>query len=207
MPNSAQPQYASARVRMTAGERRAAILAAARTEFARTGYHGASTASIARAAGCSEPMLYKHFSSKQELFGAVLEQVSRVTEDGFDAVLSAPGDLVGNLLRFLPLVMHSADYVEAMQLRKLAITLVREPKVRETLAAMQQRHTDRVAGAFERARQEGDVREDVVPEDVAWMWTGLTLAGCYREALEPGGFAAMLPTVVSFIESLRSEPT
>ena len=62
----------AARQRLTRDERYETILAAARTVFARHGYHRAGTAEIARAAGCSEPMLYKHFPSKQALFAAVL---------------------------------------------------------------------------------------------------------------------------------------
>jgi AcrR family transcriptional regulator len=196
------PEYASRR-RLTADERRARILDAARTEFARAGYHGASTASIAKAAGCSEPMLYKHFVGKHALFVAVLEHVSGIIEEGFDRVLNAPGDLLDNLRGFLPLVMDDPAYVESLQLRKLAVTLVHEPAVHGMLLDLQQRHEARVHHAIERAQAEGLVREDVRAEDVAWTWTGLMLAGCYREALGPGGFAAMLPTVEDFIERLR----
>jgi AcrR family transcriptional regulator len=59
-------------LRLTSDERRGAILTAARHEFARRGFRGARTAAIAAGAGCSEPMLYKHFPSKQALFAAVL---------------------------------------------------------------------------------------------------------------------------------------
>ena len=83
MPDASVTEYASRR-RLTADERRARILSAARTEFARAGYHGASTASIARAAGCSEPMLYKHFVGKQALFVVNLppKQMAGVTSEG-----------------------------------------------------------------------------------------------------------------------------
>ena len=203
MPDvSVSTEYASRR-RLTAEERRARILGAARTEFARAGYHGASTASIAKAAGCSEPMLYKHFVGKHALFVAVLEHVSGIVEDGFDRVLSAPGDLLVNLREFLPQVMHDPAYVESLQLRKLAVTLVHEPSVHQMLLELQERHETRVGQAIERAKAAGLVRADVRAEDVAWTWTGLMLAGCYREALAPGGFAEMLPTVEDFIDRLR----
>lgn len=202
MPDASVTEYASRR-RLTADERRARILSAARTEFARAGYHGASTASIARAAGCSEPMLYKHFVGKHALFVAVLEHVSGIVEDGFDRVLAAPGDLLVNLREFLPLVMHDPAYVESLQLRKLAVTLAHEPAVHQMLTDLQDRHEARVCMAIDRAKAEGLVREDVEAADVAWTWTGLMMAGCYREALAPGGFAAMLPTVEDFIERLR----
>ncbi|MGI9117907.1 MAG: TetR/AcrR family transcriptional regulator, partial [Gaiellales bacterium] len=63
----------ASRTRLTAADRRAAILDAARSIFARSGFHGASTARIAHAAGCSEPLVYKLFPTKQALFAAVIE--------------------------------------------------------------------------------------------------------------------------------------
>lgn len=205
MSERAPHEYATPRARLTGDERRATILAAARSEFARAGYHGASTASIARAAGCSEPMLYKHFVGKQALFSAVLAEVSTVIEQGFDDVIAAPGDLLERLLAFLPKIMHDPGYVEMLQLRKLAITIVQEPTVHELLSSLQARHVERVADAIERAKEQGHVRDDVDADHVAWAWTGFMLAGCYREALEPGGFAAMLPHIEAFIRGLAPQ--
>lgn len=65
----------STKKRMTAPERRASILAAALTEFARSGYEGASMEMIATASGISKPVLYDHFPSKQHLFEAALASV------------------------------------------------------------------------------------------------------------------------------------
>jgi AcrR family transcriptional regulator len=55
-------------VRQTAEERRQAVLDAATHEFAVKGYHGASTEDIARAAGISQPYLFRLFGSKKELY-------------------------------------------------------------------------------------------------------------------------------------------
>jgi len=189
--------------RLTSAERRESIFAAARREFARAGYHGASTASIARSAGCSEPMLYKHFAGKHALFTAVLERVSNTIEEQFDALLGSDGDVVQDLLDTLPRMMGDPDYVEMLQLRKLAITIADEPAIHDALSAIQQRHVERVHGAVEHARASGYMREDVDADRFAWTWTGLMFAGCYREALEPGGFAAMLPHVEAFLRDLR----
>jgi AcrR family transcriptional regulator len=60
--------------RQTAAERREAVLAAAAREFARTGLHGASTDAIARAAGISQPYLFRLFGTKKELFLATSER-------------------------------------------------------------------------------------------------------------------------------------
>jgi AcrR family transcriptional regulator len=60
--------------RMPAEERRAALLGTACTAFSEGSYRGTTTADIARAAGVTEPILYRHFASKRELFLACLEE-------------------------------------------------------------------------------------------------------------------------------------
>jgi AcrR family transcriptional regulator len=62
----------AARPRLSAGERREAILAAARTVFGARGYHEATTREIAAQAGVSEALLYQHFPGKRQLFEAVV---------------------------------------------------------------------------------------------------------------------------------------
>ena len=64
----------SATVRQTAEERREAVLSAAAREFARAGLHGASTEAIARAAGISQPYLFRLFGTKKELYLAAAER-------------------------------------------------------------------------------------------------------------------------------------
>jgi AcrR family transcriptional regulator len=58
----------SATVRQTADERREAVLEAAAREFSRKGLHGASTDTIAKAAGISQPYLFRLFGTKKDLY-------------------------------------------------------------------------------------------------------------------------------------------
>jgi len=69
--------------RQTAQERREAVLEAARHEFANHGLHGASTDTIARRAGISQPYLFRLFGSKKELFLAVNDACFARTLDVF----------------------------------------------------------------------------------------------------------------------------
>jgi TetR/AcrR family transcriptional regulator len=57
--------------------RRQAVLDTACEVFSRSSYRGATTAEIAREAGISEPILYRHFGSKRDLYLACLEQAWR----------------------------------------------------------------------------------------------------------------------------------
>lgn len=60
--------------RQTADERRESVLAAATTEFAAKGLHGASTEDIARRAGISQPYLFRLFGTKKELYLAASQR-------------------------------------------------------------------------------------------------------------------------------------
>ena len=60
-------------VRLSADERRQAIVDAVRGVFAEKGFDGTTTRELAKAAGVSEALLYKHFPSKESLYAAMLE--------------------------------------------------------------------------------------------------------------------------------------
>jgi AcrR family transcriptional regulator len=63
-------------------ERRAAVLRAAATAFAHRGFAGTSMDDVAAAAGITRLIVYRHFSSKEALYEAVLERVSsRLAEE------------------------------------------------------------------------------------------------------------------------------
>jgi AcrR family transcriptional regulator len=63
--------------RLTAEARREAIVEAVRDVFAEKGFDGTTTRELAKAAGVSEALLYKHFPSKEVLYAAMLEGCSK----------------------------------------------------------------------------------------------------------------------------------
>lgn len=78
--------------RSTAAERREHLLEVAIVEFAKRGYEGGSTERIARAAGISQPYVFRLFGSKLLLFLAAIERCLDETLEMFEA---AVGDLRG----------------------------------------------------------------------------------------------------------------
>ena len=77
------------RPRLAATERRAAVLQTACRVFSQGSYRGTTTAEIAREAGVTEPILYRHFASKRDLYLAVLDESwRRLTELWEEAVAS-----------------------------------------------------------------------------------------------------------------------
>lgn len=59
--------------RISGKDRRERLLETAATQFAITGLHGTTTAALAKAAAISEPILYLHFGSKDQLFREAVE--------------------------------------------------------------------------------------------------------------------------------------
>ena len=104
------------------GERsKEAILAAALPLFAAQGFRGASLASIASAAGLTQPGLLHHFRSKEELLLELLDWRDR--DDGRRLSEMSNGDGLGYLERLEDLVAHN---MTAPELVALFTTLVGE---------------------------------------------------------------------------------
>src|SRR5436853_7505996 len=83
------------RKRLSAEDRRSAILDAALEVFSRRGYNGASIDGIAQAAGISKALIYEHFPSKRDLHVSLLEAeievvFARLAES---AATSEPGEV------------------------------------------------------------------------------------------------------------------
>jgi len=90
------------RLRLSSANRRASIVAAARTVFACYGLEGARTQQIAKAAGISEALLFQHFASKTHLYRAVLRDVivdQNRTFRAFGAVEPSTDGLLEMVLR------------------------------------------------------------------------------------------------------------
>lgn len=66
--------------RPTSQQRQAGLIAAAASLFAAKGFNGTTTKEIARAAGVSEALVFKHFPTKRALYGAILAEKVTVNE-------------------------------------------------------------------------------------------------------------------------------
>jgi AcrR family transcriptional regulator len=82
--------------RLSAEARRQAVLDTACRVFSRSSYRGATTAEIAREAGISEPILYRHFGSKRDLYLACLDEAWRsFRETAGEAMAADPARCLG----------------------------------------------------------------------------------------------------------------
>lgn len=87
---AAQPGATS---RLSAEERRREIVRVAVQLFSQRGFRGTTTKEIAQAAGVSEAIIFRHFTTKEELYCAIIDHVS--CEGGIEN----PQEIVGDAIR------------------------------------------------------------------------------------------------------------
>src|SRR5208283_2297193 len=97
--------------RLSAEQRKAAIVRAALPLFARQGYAETTTKDLARAAGVSEPLLYKHFPSKEALY----VEIQNLCCQGHDPVLRKLADLITGLEPSTSTLVHLVYYLVRVQ--------------------------------------------------------------------------------------------
>jgi AcrR family transcriptional regulator len=83
--------------RLPAAERRLELIETAVRVFSEGSYRGTTTAEIARAAGVSEPTLYRHFASKRDLYFAALDHVWAQARDAWETALADAPDVLAAL--------------------------------------------------------------------------------------------------------------
>ncbi|MCP1470380.1 AcrR family transcriptional regulator [Sphingobium sp. OAS761] len=99
--------------RLSAAGRRASIITAAKGVFARYGLEGARTQQIARAAGVSEALLFRHFPTKTHIYRAVLREVISDQNASFRAAAAVKPNTQGLLEMIRDLVSHAMRGAEA----------------------------------------------------------------------------------------------
>lgn len=89
--------------RLDSDERRTAIVMAAVPLFARKGFAGTTTREIAEAAGISEALVFKHFPSKQSLYGEILNRLGCQGDPALEqlALLPASTETLAGMVRFM----------------------------------------------------------------------------------------------------------
>ncbi|MEW5977807.1 MAG: TetR/AcrR family transcriptional regulator [Acidobacteriota bacterium] len=103
----------SHRTRLSSQQRRSQILQTAIKLFAERGFRGTTTRELANAAGVTEPVLYQHFKTKRDLYGAIIERKSQEGQEKFESRLApylARGDDVGYFRTLAELILeHFAE--------------------------------------------------------------------------------------------------
>jgi AcrR family transcriptional regulator len=157
--------------RLSAEARRAAVLETACRVFSRSSYRGATTAEIAREAGISEPILYRHFGSKRDLYLACLDEAWETFRA--EATTAMAADPVGCLGVISDRYMAKGNRLRVVDLWIQALTEATEDAVIAKALRQQIREVhDFFADVIRDGQRRGVVHPDRDPVAEAWIFVG-----------------------------------
>lgn len=190
-----------------AEDTRRRLMTAARTTFLRRGFHAASLDEVAAEAGFTKGVVYSRFSSKAELFLALLqdrieERVAQIT-----AVSDRKSPRAGT-------AAISRQWAEALRTNRdwsllvieFRVHAARDPELNAKYAAVHARLREAVAQAYRRSVERVGGRSALSPDDVARVGiaaaTGLVLeheaeGHGFSEALYEWSAAALIASAVA----------
>ncbi len=155
--------------RMRKDDRRKQLLEQAKQLFVKHGYQHTTTEKIAQAAGITEPVLYRHFSSKKVLFLEVLQEIRQATLPRWQGEAAKSSDPVRKLQGVIDLYLGSTRE-HALEFRIMHRTLV-ETDDEEIAACLRQFYLDSetlLAQVIREGQQSGAFRPDLDPRVGAW---------------------------------------
>ncbi len=154
--------------------RREALVDAALRVFARTPYRSAGTAEIAGEAGVAEPTIYRHFSSKKELYLAALARTCAHVAEAWREIVARDAPADATLMALGGWYEHSivAD-PDPMRLRMRAVAEAEDGDVRALLRDGYAEVQRLIADVIRRGQAQGVFDAGADPDAVAWLWTGI----------------------------------
>lgn len=172
--------------RLPAAERRASVLDCACRVFSAGSYRGTTTAEIAREAGVTEPILYRHFDSKRDLYLACLDECWRGIQAVWDEEVAAEPDPA------LWIAAMGRAFIESEKERPIISNLwvqaLAEATEDEEIRAYMKKHIREVhsyaADVVRRAQAAGGVPADRDADAEAWIFLSLGLLSMADRALE-----------------------
>ena len=162
----------TAPTRLPAAERRLALIETAIRVFSDGSYRGTTTAEIARAAGVSEPILYRHFASKRDLYLAALDHVWAKARTEWERVLAATPD-VRTAFQSMG-AGHVTIRDCKFQMAELWVQALSEanedPELRRQLRRHMREVHDFIASVIRRGQDEGVLNPSRNANAEAWMF-------------------------------------
>jgi AcrR family transcriptional regulator len=164
--------------RLPAEERRASVLHTACGLFAGRSFRGTTTADIAREAGVTEPVLYRHFASKRDLYLACLDAVWVRVQALWEKALEREPE-PSNWLRAIGkayLEERGAARIVMVDLWIQALTeAADDPEIRRALRGQLRDVHKFVTDVIRRAQAAGGIVADRDADAEAWIFISLGL--------------------------------
>jgi TetR/AcrR family fatty acid metabolism transcriptional regulator len=166
-PSSVSPGATRAR-----SAKRARILDAAITVFARTGYHDARVSDIAREAGIAYGLVYHYFRNKEEILETIFEERWTGFVETVEAIAEAPTRTEEKLEAIAALILGAyrlrRDWVKVFVLEIQRSSRFAEPSQLRAVG----RFFQAVAKILRAGQAQGALRGDLDPEVAGYVFVG-----------------------------------
>lgn len=172
-------------------------MAVAADSFLERGYAGTTMSGIAATLGGSKGTLWSYFSSKEELFAAVIDHATVAFRAQLSDILqTASGGLRLTLRLFCTSIVEKVTSPTAIALHRLVVAEAgRLPEVGRIFYDRAPRQTHVLLAEFLAASmQRGELREEE-PMQVARLLVSLCLSGCHQKLLM-GAIEAASPDMI-----------
>jgi AcrR family transcriptional regulator len=172
--------------RLPAAERRAAVLDCACRVFSQGSYHGTTTAEIAKEAGVTEPILYRHFESKRDLYLACFEESWSRLRGLWEQIVEDEPDPALWLASMGRAFLESASHLPVMS--NLWVQALAEASEDDEIRNYLRRHMGEVhafvVDVIRRAQAAGGIPRDRDPEAEAWLFISIGLLSMADRSLD-----------------------
>jgi AcrR family transcriptional regulator len=154
---------------MRKAERKRQLLEHAKDLFCQHGYTSTTTQMIAESAGVSEPVLYRHFSSKKALFLDVLQEIRQATLHRWRTETAGLADPLARLHAIADMYLGTTRE-QAREFRIMHRTLVEcaDEEIAELLRGFYLESEELLAGVIREGQQTGVFRRTLDARVGAW---------------------------------------
>jgi AcrR family transcriptional regulator len=160
---------ASPKGRMRKSERKKQLLGHAKQLFVTLGYAETTTEKIARAAGVTEPVLYRHFDSKKTLFLEVLQEIRQATLDRWNAETASLTDPLAKLHAIADLYLGSTrEHALEFRIMHRALVECSDEDIADCLRSFYLENELLLAMIIREGQQAGVFRRSLDPRVGAW---------------------------------------
>jgi AcrR family transcriptional regulator len=190
--------------------RRAQIVDAAVSCFARDGFHRTTMHEICREAGLSPGAVYRYFSGKDEIVEAIAAE-RHAREAGFMEHASEIGEGADALRAMGRAFFSSLADPDERRRRRLGVQVWAEALRNPAIHKLVKRGVDRPLAALVRmardAQERGELSREIDPEGLARMLVALFQGFVLQQAWDPrADVATYLETVDAVIEAVLVAP-
>ncbi len=177
------------RVRKTAETRKTEIIEAALRLSDKLGPERLTTEAVADAVGLTQPGIFRHFPKKQALWEAVAAHIGAMMETRWNKAESRDAGPLDQLRALIGAQLQLIQSVPAIPAILFSRELHTKNKgLRQAFFGLLSRFHQVIAERAGRAREAGELRDDLDPDDVAFLVIGLVQGLAVRWSISGRGF-------------------